>query len=118
MIVAGVVFVLAAFLAVGEMRKRTCIEEAAAKYPAVAVSAFSGRATGSLKVSFGKQPARSRWPSLRAGASFPTRSVRTCPAIPWWRSGAATSAASGTCISASPERVLDALNGEALRQPA
>ena len=31
---------------------RTCVEEAAAKYPAVPVSAFSGDDTGPLKVSF------------------------------------------------------------------
>jgi hypothetical protein len=34
------------------MQTRACVEEAAAKYPAVPVSAFSGRDTGPLKVSF------------------------------------------------------------------
>lgn len=35
-----------------ESRYRSCVSAAEAKYPAVAVSAFSTRATGPLKVSF------------------------------------------------------------------
>lgn len=56
-IVAIVVVVLAAILAVGEMRYRGCIEAAEARYPAVPVSAFTGRATGPMKVSFVRERA-------------------------------------------------------------
>ena len=38
-----------------EAHYRACVEKAEAKYPAVAVSAFSGRDTGPLKVSFVSQ---------------------------------------------------------------
>jgi hypothetical protein len=56
-IAAVVLLVLAAILAVGEMRYQTCIEKAEATYPAVPVSAFNGRATGPMKVSFVKERA-------------------------------------------------------------
>jgi hypothetical protein len=45
-------------LVVGESRYRSCIARAEARYPAVAVSAFTGRATGPLKVSFVDERAR------------------------------------------------------------
>jgi hypothetical protein len=56
-IVAVVLLVIAALLSVGEMRYRTCIEKAETEFPAVPVSAFSGRATGPVKVSFVKERA-------------------------------------------------------------
>jgi hypothetical protein len=55
--VAVVLLVVAAILAVGEMRYQTCIQKAEAKFPAVAVSAFNGRATGPMKVSYVKERA-------------------------------------------------------------
>jgi hypothetical protein len=56
-IVAVTVIVLAAILAVGELRYRSCIEAAEARYPAVPVSAFTGRSTGPVKVSFVRERA-------------------------------------------------------------
>jgi hypothetical protein len=56
-IVAVVVLVLAAILALGEMRYQTCIQKAEAQFPGVPVSAFNGRTTGPLKVSFAKERA-------------------------------------------------------------
>jgi hypothetical protein len=56
-VVAVVVVVLAAILAVGEMRYQTCIKKAEAEFPAVPVSAFNGRTTGPVKVSFVKERA-------------------------------------------------------------
>jgi hypothetical protein len=57
-IVAAVILVLVAVLGLGEMRLRTCVERANAQYPAVPVSAFNGRATGPLKVSYVRERAR------------------------------------------------------------
>jgi len=57
-IVAAVVVALCAVLLVGEARYRNCIAKAEARYPAVPVSAFTGRATGPLKVSFVDERAR------------------------------------------------------------
>jgi hypothetical protein len=56
-IVAVAVVVLAAILALGEMRYQTCIKKAEAQFPAVPVSAFNGRTTGPVKVSFVKERA-------------------------------------------------------------
>ena len=55
--IAVVLLVIAAILAVGEMRYQTCIQKADEKFPAVPVSAFNGRATGPVKVSFVKERA-------------------------------------------------------------
>jgi len=43
---------LSAILALGRVAEQTCLAKAQAKYPAVPVSAFSGRQTGPVKVSF------------------------------------------------------------------
>jgi len=50
--VAVVVLVVCAVLAVREARYRSCVAAAEARYPAVAVSAFTTEDTGPLKVSF------------------------------------------------------------------
>jgi len=52
MVTAAVIVALCAVLLLGESRYRSCIARAEAQYPAVPVSAFTGRATGPLKVSF------------------------------------------------------------------
>jgi hypothetical protein len=52
LVLCAAVLALSAIRAVGEVSERTCIEEAEAKFPAVPVSAFSGRETGPVKVSF------------------------------------------------------------------
>jgi hypothetical protein len=57
-VAAAVVVALCTVLLVGESRYRSCIARADARYPAVAVSAFTGRATGPLKVSFVAERAR------------------------------------------------------------
>ena len=43
---------LALLWAAGEAHYRGCVEEAAARYPPIAVSAFSGEQTGPLKVAY------------------------------------------------------------------
>jgi hypothetical protein len=50
--IAVVVLLLCAILLVGETRYRSCIARAEAAFPAVPVSAFTGNATGPLKVSY------------------------------------------------------------------
>ena len=50
--VAVVVLLVCAILLVGESRYRSCIARAEAAFPAVPVSAFTGEATGPLKVSY------------------------------------------------------------------
>ena len=57
-VVAAAVVAVCAVLLVGESRYRSCIAHAEARYPAVPVSAFTGRATGPLKVSFVDERAR------------------------------------------------------------
>jgi len=57
-VVAAALVALCAVLFVGESRYRSCIARAEARYPAVPVSAFTGRATGPLKVSFVDERAR------------------------------------------------------------
>lgn len=53
---AGAAFaVLWLLLAGNEMRYRTCITEATAKFPAVAVSAQTGAQTGPLKLSYDRE---------------------------------------------------------------
>ena len=56
-VATGVILVLLGLLALGEMRYRSCIARAAAQYPAIPVSAFTGRATGPLKVSYASERA-------------------------------------------------------------
>jgi hypothetical protein len=58
LVAAAVVVALCAVVLVGESRYRSCIARAEARYPAVPVSAFTGRATGPLKVSFVDERAR------------------------------------------------------------
>jgi hypothetical protein len=41
----------------GEAHFRGCVEEAAARYPPIAVSAFSGEQTGPLKVAYDEERA-------------------------------------------------------------
>jgi hypothetical protein len=50
-VAAAVVVAICAVLLVGESRYRSCIARAEARYPAVPVSAFTGRAPGPLMVS-------------------------------------------------------------------
>jgi hypothetical protein len=52
LVAAALVVALCAVLLVGEARYRSCIARAEAEFPAVPVSAFTGQATGPLKVSF------------------------------------------------------------------
>jgi hypothetical protein len=47
-----ILLLLCSILLVGESRYRSCIARAEAAFPAVPVSAFTGRATGPLKVSY------------------------------------------------------------------
>lgn len=42
----------------GEAHFRGCVDEVAARYPPIAVSAFSGRQTGPLKVAYDAERAR------------------------------------------------------------
>ena len=58
MVAAVVIVALCAVLLLGESRYRSCIDRAEARYPAVPVSSFTGRATGPLKVSFVDERAR------------------------------------------------------------
>jgi hypothetical protein len=63
---SAVAIVVAAALAVGalalvwlagEAHYRGCVEEVAARYPPIAVSAFSGEQTGPLKVAYDEERA-------------------------------------------------------------
>lgn len=56
--VAAIIVAVCSVLLVAESRYRSCIARAEARYPAVPVSAFTGRATGPLKVSFVAERAR------------------------------------------------------------
>lgn len=51
-LIAAALIVIALLWTASEMHYRACVEKAEAKFPAVPVSAFTGRATGPLKVSF------------------------------------------------------------------
>ena len=55
--VALAVGALALLWAASEAHFRGCVEEAAARYPPIAVSAFSGEQTGPLKVAYDKERA-------------------------------------------------------------
>jgi hypothetical protein len=59
---------LALLWSAGEAHFRGCVEEAAARYPPIAVSAFSGEQTGPLKVAYDKE---------RASA------LESCSRAPW-----------------------------------
>ena len=52
---AVVIVVLSVLWLAAESHYRSCIAKANAKYPAVAVSAFNGKTTGPLRVSFVSQ---------------------------------------------------------------
>jgi hypothetical protein len=52
---AFVVVALALLWGAGEARFRGCVEEVSARYPPIAVSAFSGRQTGPLKVAYDRE---------------------------------------------------------------
>ena len=51
-IVAAATIVICMFWMAGESHFKSCVAKVNAQYPAVPVSAFEGRATGALKVSF------------------------------------------------------------------
>lgn len=55
LLVAALLGVIALLWMASELHVRSCVDKAQAKFPAVAVSAFNGRATGPLKVSFVKE---------------------------------------------------------------
>ena len=55
---ALVVVALALLWNAGEAHFRGCVEEAAARYPPIAVSAFSGEQTGPLKVAYDRERAQ------------------------------------------------------------
>ena len=66
--IALAVGALALLWSASEAHFRGCVEEAAARYPPIAVSAFSGEQTGPLKVAYDKE---------RAAA------LDTCSRAPW-----------------------------------
>jgi hypothetical protein len=55
--IALAVGALALLWSASEAHFRGCVEEAAARYPPIAVSAFSGEQTGPLKVAYDKERA-------------------------------------------------------------
>lgn len=52
---AFIVTALALLWGAGEAHFRGCVEEVSARYPPIAVSAFSGRQTGPLKVAYDRE---------------------------------------------------------------
>jgi hypothetical protein len=54
---ATVVIAVALLWLAGEAHFRGCVDEAAARYPPIAVSAFSGEQTGPLKVAYDRERA-------------------------------------------------------------
>ena len=54
---ATVVIAVALLWLAGEAHFRGCVDEAAARYPPIAVSAFSGQQTGPLKVAYDRERA-------------------------------------------------------------
>lgn len=54
---ATVVIAVALLWLAGEAHFRGCVDEAAARYPPIAVSAFSGKQTGPLKVAYDRERA-------------------------------------------------------------
>jgi hypothetical protein len=65
---ATVIIAVALLWLAGEAHFRGCVDEAAARYPPIAVSAFSGEQTGPLKVAYDRE---------RAGA------LDECSHTPW-----------------------------------
>jgi hypothetical protein len=65
---ALVVGAVALLWGAGEAHFRGCVEEAAARYPPIAVSAFSGEQTGPLKVAYDEERAKA---------------LDSCSRIPW-----------------------------------
>lgn len=59
---------LALLWSAGEAHFRSCVEESSARYPPIAVSAFSGEQTGPLKVAYDEE---------RADA------LASCSRLPW-----------------------------------
>ena len=57
-LIAAALVVIALLWTASEMHYRACVEQAEAKFPAVPVSAFGGKETGPLKVSFVKERAK------------------------------------------------------------
>ena len=57
-IIIGALVVIALLWTASETHYRACVEKAEAKFPAIPVSAFSGKQTGPLKVSFTAQRAK------------------------------------------------------------
>jgi hypothetical protein len=55
LLVAAVLAALALLWMASEAHVSSCVEKAEAKFPATPVSAFNGKATGPLKVSFVKE---------------------------------------------------------------
>jgi hypothetical protein len=54
---ATVLIAVALLWLAGEAHFRGCVDEAAARYPPIAVSAFSGEQTGPLKVAYDRERA-------------------------------------------------------------
>jgi hypothetical protein len=54
---ATVIIAVALLWLAGEAHFRGCVDEAAARYPPIAVSAFSGKQTGPLKVAYDRERA-------------------------------------------------------------
>jgi hypothetical protein len=54
---ATVIIAVALLWLAGEAHFRGCVDETAARYPPIAVSAFSGRQTGPLKVAYDRERA-------------------------------------------------------------
>jgi hypothetical protein len=54
---ATVIIAVALLWLAGEAHFRGCVDEAAARYPPIAVSAFSGEQTGPLKVAYDRERA-------------------------------------------------------------
>jgi hypothetical protein len=54
---ATVIIAVALLWLAGEAHFRGCVDEAATRYPPIAVSAFSGRQTGPLKVAYDRERA-------------------------------------------------------------
>jgi len=65
---AFVVGALALLWGAGEAHFRGCVEEASARYPPIAVSAFSRRETGPLKVAYDQERAEA---------------LDSCSRLPW-----------------------------------
>jgi hypothetical protein len=65
---AFVVTALALLWGAGEAHFRACVEEVSARYPPIAVSAFSERQTGPLKVAYDRER---------------TEALGSCSRLPW-----------------------------------